>query len=251
MGVHNAQETVARAIQSIQRQTYRTWWLIVVDDGSSDGTGERLAAIAAADARVQILTNPRRRGLAASLNQAWRATDAALLARMDADDISDPERFERQLQFMRTHPEVAVLGTGARLIRGDGTAVGVAHRPASHDDLVAVAFRESPFFHPSVMMRKSFLVALDGYDERLPRAQDQDLWFRGIQGGFRFANLHDPLITYTVRDRASLTSAFWGAYVLFRSGIRAGRFATGTWSALRFAAAVGRSRVMPLLPRSR
>jgi glycosyltransferase involved in cell wall biosynthesis len=246
MAVHNGRRTVRPAIESVRAQTFTGWTMAVVDDGSSDGTAECLRAAAAADPRVVVLTNPVRRGLAASLNIAWRSVRAPLIARMDADDLSDPVRLERQVEFMAQHPQVDVVGTGARLVSPEGTLLGAATRPESHDALLACLYRESPFYHPSVMMRRSFLERVHGYDERLRRAQDQDLWFRGLEAGARYHNLPDPLITYTVSRRVSWQSAFWGAFVLLRAGWRAGRVWRGGWHAARFAAGAAVSRVRPL-----
>jgi glycosyltransferase involved in cell wall biosynthesis len=246
MAVHNGGRTVMRAIESIRQQTLTDWTMTVVDDGSSDGTAECLRAAAAADTRIVAVTNPARRGLAASLNVAWRSARAPLIARMDADDVSDVTRLERQVEFMSQHPLVDVLGTGARLVGAGGAFLGVASRPESHEALLACLYKESPFFHPSVMMRRSFLERVDGYDERLHRAQDQDLWFRGLEAGARYHNLADPLITYTVSRRVSWQSAFWGAFVLLRAGWREGRVWRGGWHAARFAAGAAASHVRPM-----
>jgi glycosyltransferase EpsE len=243
MAVHNGRLTIERAIDSVRRQTFTGWMMVVVDDASSDGTAHSLQDAAVADPRILVLTNPVRRGLAASLNVAWRTVAAPLIARMDADDFSDPTRLERQVEFLDGHTDIDVLGTGARLVTARGAFLRNAMRPESHHALVKCLYKESPFFHPSVMMRRRFLESVNGYDERLRRAQDQDLWFRGLQAGFRYHNLAEPLITYTVASRVAWQSAFWGAFVLLRAGWREGRLWRGGWHAARFAAAAALSRL--------
>src|ERR1039458_114749 len=124
MAVYNGASSVRAAIASIAAQTYEDWELIIVDDGSTDSTLSTLEIIAATDPRIHILHNTRNRGLAASLNTARKYAHGDLLARMDADDVSHPERFQCQVQFMATHPEVDVLGTGLEMVSAAGTTLG-------------------------------------------------------------------------------------------------------------------------------
>ncbi len=236
MAVLNGRVIVREAIESIVDQTYKDWELCVIDDASDDGTPEVLEAMAAADPRVRIVRNSRTCGLAACMNIGWRATTGEFIARMDADDVSLRERLERQTRFLESHPDVAVLGTGAELFDETGRRLGVALRPSDHETLVARIYVENPFIHPSVMMRRTFLESLGGYDERLSRAQDYDLWLRGCRR-FRFSNLQVPLIRYRVRRRPSMESIVWGAFALARGGYRERQLLRGGWGALRFLAA--------------
>jgi glycosyltransferase involved in cell wall biosynthesis len=233
MAVYNGGDALQAAVESIQEQSYPDWDLVVVDDASTDGTREVLRRLAAADSRIRCLCNSENMGLAASLNVGWRQARGPLIARMDHDDASLPGRLERQVAFLRRHEDVAVLGTGAELIAEDGTPLGDYYRPEMHAELAARVLRENPFIHPSVMMRKSFLVALGGYDERLPRAQDYDLWARGVHR-FRYHNLTVPLVRYRVRTRLSWETLCSGWRVILRAGVRHGRPWSGLWYASRF-----------------
>jgi glycosyltransferase EpsE len=246
MPVRNSVGSVERAVLSIIHQTYGAWELAVVDDASTDGTWDVVRALARRDARVVAIRNPERRGLGASLNLVWSRSRHELIGRMDGDDESLAIRLARQVAFMSEHPEVAVLGTGAELVNESGVPLGVAFPSERHDDLVREMYRRSPFIHPSVMMRRSFLQQLGGYDESLSLwySTDQDLWLRSYHR-FRFHNLQEPLIRYRVRSTLSWEATFGGTFVLARAAYREGRMLSRGCYAIRFflAALTGRARL--------
>lgn len=227
MAVLNGLPSVLDAVASLQAQTLRDWELVVVDDGSSDGTGDALRRAAVDDPRIRLLHNERPRGLPFSLNRAFRAASAPLVARLDADDVAYPTRLERQVAFLDAQPDVHVLGTGADLVDDAGAPLPSA-RPAEHHAVLAARrFRQVPVIHPSVMMRREVLERLGGYDARLRRAQDHDLWLRAFQAGLRFHNLSEPLIRYRVRTRPKLRATAFVAFVVARGAIREGRALRG------------------------
>ena len=205
--VCNGARTVGAAIESILAQTYGNWRLYVVIDRSSDQTVSIVRGYERDDARIVVIENPERRGLAYALNVGWRTATEPLIARADADDLCMAERLERQVAYLTQYPAVAVLGTGVLLARDDGSEAGVHRRPAAHEELVRKIFRECPFMHPSVMMRRSFLETMGGYNETLRVAEDYDLWLRGAHA-HRYANLQELLVRYTVSGSSSSTK--WG-----------------------------------------
>jgi hypothetical protein len=219
MPAFNAAPYIFAAVQSIQRQTWHDWELIAVDDASTDGTARILQAFAAADDRIIVHQSPSNRGTAAALNQALMLAGGRFIARMDADDIAVPDRLILQLQSMRQRPEVHVLGGLAFHFNSAGV-LGLIVRPETHEALVADIFRKCPFIHPSVMVRREFYEALGGYDARLRKCQDRDLWLRGYKR-FRYHNLQEPLIYYRLDDkyrvRAGLLSATFNARVVGRA----------------------------------
>lgn len=237
MAVHNGAATLEPALESLRQQSWTDFEMVIVDDASTDDSRAILERLALEDRRIQVLDQASNHGLAASLNSAWRVARGELVARMDADDVSFPTRFEKQVEFLTAHPEVAVLGTAAELAAADGGTFGVHRRPEWHEVLLRRIYRENPFIHPSVMMRRSFLEALDGYDATLRRAQDYDLWLRGARR-FRFHNLQEPLIRYRVRRSFSWRASAYGAAMLVRAGNRDGRTLTGLVAAARFLTAV-------------
>jgi hypothetical protein len=157
-----------------------------------------------------------------------------LYARIDGDDIWLPERLRRQIDFLDRHPEVAVLGGAAEVIDPDGNTLGILERPIEHERLARERFRQNPFIHPTVMIRRRFLEELGGYDESLPRGQDYDLWLRGINR-FRYANLSVPLIRYRYTPCPSWKTIYWGVVVQIRAVRREGMGWPAYGYAVRFA----------------
>jgi glycosyltransferase involved in cell wall biosynthesis len=236
LAVHNGAPSLEAAVASVLTQTLTSLELVLVDDGSTDDTPAIVGRYASSDPRVVALRTPHRVGLPAALNLGWRRARGDLIARLDADDECLPTRLERQLDYLRGHPEVDVLGTGAILVDEDGRELGTAVRPPDHETLVREIYRAGPFMHPTVMMRRLFLEALGGYDEKLRRAQDFDLWLRG-RHRFRYANLQEPLVRYRVRARPLAGQVAWGSYVLARGAWREGRFLRDGQYAARYLAA--------------
>jgi glycosyltransferase involved in cell wall biosynthesis len=233
MAVYNGELTVQAAVESVLTQTYADWDLIIVNDGSTDRTSKVIDSLARKDRRVSIINNPRNLGFPASLNVGWRASKSELIALNDADDVSLPQRLERQVAFMATHPEVDVLGTGVELISQSGETLSTVLRPESHEEIVRRMYKENPFFHPTVMYRRRFLEGTGGYDPALKRSQDVDLSLRGYRR-FRYHNLPEIHVRYRTRSKQSLKSIAFGAFVLLRSAWREGLLLTKGWYGFRF-----------------
>lgn len=236
LAVYNQLDSVEEAVNSIRNQTYTAWELVIVDDGSTDGTADKLAALEREDPRIRLLRNPVNRGLGASLNLGWTQARGTLIARMDADDVSLPGRLARQVAFMNDHPEVAVLGGGAELVDRAGRCLGIALRPECHEELAARIFREVPHIHPTVMMRRHFLEEMGGYDARVVRAEDSDLWLRAYRR-FRLHNLREPLIRYRLPGRPTWSTIWGGTSMLLHTAVRQGPLLRFVWAAGRFATA--------------
>jgi glycosyltransferase involved in cell wall biosynthesis len=190
MSVRNGVPWVREAVQSMLGQTAGDLELIVIDDGSTDGTAALLATIADPRLRVERQAPT---GLTPSLNRALGLARAPLVARLDADDVALPERLARQRAFLGAHPDVGLLGTGAREIDAAGREVRVVSPPEDDRAIRRALIRRNPFVHSSVMMRRSAVAEAGGYDERLPVAQDYDLWMR-MSRTTRLANLSAPLV---------------------------------------------------------
>src|SRR5207244_9614072 len=144
------------------------------------------------DPRVRV-AHQTRAGLTRALNHALALARAPLVARLDADDLALPERLERQLAFLAAHVEVGLLGTGAREVDEGGREVAVIRPPADDGALRRRLIRRNPFVHSSVVMRRAVVERAGGYDERLPVAQDYDLWMR-MSRLAGLANLPEPLV---------------------------------------------------------
>ena len=197
MAAYNEERDIGRAITSVLAQTFRAWELIVIDDGSTDGTADVVRGFADQDGRIVLVCNDSNLELSASLNKGIGLARADLIARADADDINLPERLSKQHEYMRAHPEVDVLGTAAYLLDDAGNRVNSYSHPLTHAELEALSFLKMQFFHPSVMIRRRFFDKAGLYDPNYANAEDKEMWLRGLDVGCRYANLPEPLIEYS------------------------------------------------------
>ncbi len=193
MPAFNAEPWIGEAIESIVCQTFTDWELLIVNDGSTDGTDAVLASFD--DRRLRILEQENR-GVALALNRGLQEATGDLVARMDADDISYPERLARQVDYLDRHQRLAVVGSSYRNVRADGTSneVRVLQRPF---DVRRDLHVRCPIGHPTVMYRRDAVLAVGGYRPEWQPAEDWDLWWRLRAHGI--ANLPDILLDH--RDR--------------------------------------------------
>jgi glycosyltransferase involved in cell wall biosynthesis len=190
LAVRDGVPWIDEAIASVLAQTDGDLELIVVDDGSTDATPARLAALT--DPRVRVLRQAPA-GLTAALNRAVAAARGDLVARLDADDVALPERLARQRAFLTAHPEVGVLGTAAKEVDAAGAPVREVRPPIDDAAIRRALIRANPFVHSSVMVRRALLGQVGGYDERIAVAQDYDLWMR-LARVTGLANLGEVLV---------------------------------------------------------
>lgn len=203
MAVHNGERYLAEALGSLLAQTLEDFELVVVDDGSTDGTAAVLAAYAARDARLVVVRNEENLRLPASLNRGLERCRASLVARADADDVYHPERLERQVAFMEAHPEVGVASCAYHRTDAQGRVIGTV-RPPTDDGVIR--FRQlfmNSFLHPGIVFRASLVRAVGGYDPGYWTAQDSDLWAR-VRDRARLANLSEPLVRYRVHTSSTM-----------------------------------------------
>lgn len=190
--VHNGARYLESATRSILNQTHRDLEVIIVDDGSTDGSGEIVTALG--DSRVRVIRNERNLGLPASLNRGLREARAEIIARQDADDLSHPQRIEAQVRFLEANPKVALVGTQAWVIDEQGRCLGSAEHAREHESLVWELMFDNAFIHTSVAFHRSLVLdAHGGYNEAWAYNQDYELWTRLAQSS-RLANLSEPLV---------------------------------------------------------
>jgi len=200
MPVRNAERSLDATIESIRAQSHDQWELIVVDDGSHDGSRALAARAAAADPRIRTIETPSR-GIVPALVDGCAAARAETIARMDADDLMHPTRLERQLEFLDAHPDVGIVaslvrfGGDAAKSRGLAELVEWTNTLRTHDAMRLNRFVEAPVVHPSVTFRRALLDAHGGYEET-GEPEDWALWLRWLHAGVRFGKVPEILLTW-------------------------------------------------------
>lgn len=223
MGVYNCEETLPEAIDSIINQTYTDWELIMCDDASTDNTyNVALEYKEKYPDKIIFIQNEQNSRLAASLNHCLKYATGKYIARMDSDDISTPDRFEKQIKFLKENPDVDMVGTQMQHFseKGMSNIVKVPSRPDKY-----ILRREQPFIHATILTYKRVYDELEGYTvaERTNRAQDYDLWFRFYDKGFVADNIHEPL--YLMREdvaafKRRTFKVRWNAFKTTRFGFK-------------------------------
>lgn len=194
--VHNGGEFLYQAVESVLRQTMGDFELLAHDDGSSDGSLDVLKDFAARDSRV-IVSAGGCAGIVPALNTMISAARGRYLARMDADDVCQPERFARQVSHLEANPGCAAVGSRVTLIDGDGDVISPFIDDVHHGDIDAAHLRggKSRICHPTAMMRAEAVRRVGGYDDRFRFAEDVDLFLRLAEVG-TVCNLPDVLLDY-------------------------------------------------------
>ena len=196
--VYNAEKYLEEAIISILTQTYKNYELIIINDGSTDNSLGIIKKYEKSDKRI-VLINRKNKGLIASLNDGLKIAKGKYIARMDADDISLPQRFAKQIYLMENEG-LDICGSHYLLIKEDGETKGLNLTPISHNMCFLSLVSKVPFAHPSVMIRKKFLdnnSLLYGQTE-YKIAEDLDLWMRMMEKGAIFGNVNSILFKYRI-----------------------------------------------------
>jgi len=194
--VHNCERYVAEAIESILAQTFTDFEFLIVDDGSTDGTLPILHRFAARDSRIRVISRPNT-GIVGALNEMLGLARADLVARMDADDVALPVRFERQVRFLDEHPECVMVGSRVTIIDPDGDALTEMGDALSHEQIVTdlLNYKGQMVYHPAVIYRRKAVLDLGGYRPKCREAEDLDLFLRLAEIG-QIVNLPEPLLRY-------------------------------------------------------
>ena len=217
MSCYNEEGTISRAVESILSQTFTDFEFIIIDDGSTDKTFEKLEYWVKKDSKIRLYQNEKNLGLSAALNKGIKLSNAPIIARMDADDISLPARLEKQYAFLQKNNDVDVAGSNAFMEKGDRQSI--SNVPITNDEIFRQKYKRTIAIHPTVMARKNTFEKYGYYDEALSWAEDKDLWLRWM-GKARFANLEEPLLRYNVKERINWKIFRVNHLVLIRNMIR-------------------------------
>lgn len=190
MSVYNGARHLREAIDSVLNQTFSNFEFIIVNDASTDRS--RDIVLSYSDPRIVLIENERNEGITRSLNKGLRAAQGLFIARQDADDISEPQRLEVEVDFLERFPDVGLVGTHAAFIDRKGRVFGTWETPATHEEIVKGMQYGNCFCHGSVMVRKRCLDTVGFYREAFKYAQDYDLWLL-VSEQYRTANISMPL----------------------------------------------------------
>lgn len=197
---YNAGNTLALSIESILEQTFHAFELILIDNNSDDNSYDIAASYLSKDPRVNLLSESRQ-GIVPALNTGIEHAKGKYIARMDADDISKPERLERQYKFLEMHQETGLVASCVNFIGDETTNHGFFdyvrwnNRLLSYEDISLNRFVESPLVHPSVMYRKELIDKFGGYREG-DFPEDYELWLRFLHHGVKMYKLNDALLDW-------------------------------------------------------
>jgi glycosyltransferase involved in cell wall biosynthesis len=207
MPVYNSQEYLHEAVTSILAQTFTDFELIAVDDGSTDGSGTILESFRQSDARVIVQRHSQNRGVAAARNTGLALARGKYIACMDADDISLPERFEKQVAFLEMHPDLGILGSAVQVIDEGGYKIGALSAPLEDLGIRWASIFSTPFMQPTIMYRRSVMVEHGlQYRNTMEPADDFDFSIRLLEFA-RAANFAESFYIYRIHP-ASLTSKY-------------------------------------------
>lgn len=204
MGIYNCAETLNEAIDSLLSQTFADWKLIMCDDGSVDNTYKIAQHYAETHPeKIVLIKNEKNMGLNYTLNHCLKYADTEYIARMDGDDISLPQRFEKEIEFLENNPQYAIVSCPMIYFDGAGEfKTGVASGEPNIINIV----KRTPFCHAPCLVRAEAYHAVDGYavSKKRLRVEDWDLWVRMYEKGYKGYNLSEPL--YKMRDDRSAYS---------------------------------------------
>ena len=196
--VFNGERFLREALQSLLSQTFTDFELIVVNDGSTDGTAAIIGEYDGADPRIRPVKLPHV-GRAEALNTACKLARGTFIAILDADDVALPMRFERQTGFLREHKGVALLGSAVEKVNDNGRSCGIVTFPTQSEEIKARLPQEGSFAHSTVVMETDAVHRVGGYRKAFPPAEDYDLWLR-LAERREIANLPDVLVRYRVHQ---------------------------------------------------
>lgn len=197
--VYNGADYIAEAIQSVLEQSFESFEFIIINDGSSDNSEQIILSFA--DSRIVYIKNPINLGLIKTLNKGVSLAKAEYIARMDADDVCEKNRFRKQYQFLNRHPDYLMCGSWVHTIDECGKITGRIKRISNSELIRANMLFTTPLIHPSVMIRADVLKD-HLYSEDAKHCEDMELWPRlAFQLNGKFYNIKKNLLNYRIHSQ--------------------------------------------------
>lgn len=191
-------QLIEKSINSILNQTHRNLELLIADDSTSDETRAVIDGFASIDKRVVVIRKSERMGFVPALNNALNEVTGNFVARMDGDDISLPDRFERQIAYMNANPLVDICGGNLNIMDENDTIRSKREYPVGERQISRYFIYRTSIAHPTAMFRRKIVDAGFRYDPSFKKAEDLNFWLTLRNAGFKFGNLGVPLLNYRV-----------------------------------------------------
>jgi glycosyltransferase involved in cell wall biosynthesis len=202
--VYNGEKYLADAVKSVLLQTFSDFELLVIDDGSTDGSSAILESFS--DQKIRVIRNEKRLKLSGALNRGIDNAGGTYIARMDADDICRPDRLAWQVRFMDLHPEVGICGGWVEAFGNHPSSGTIFKYPSGMDDIKASLLFDNPFAHPTVIFRKQLFDRFNlRFDGSYNPAEDYELWARALEC-FPSANIGKVLLRYRLHANSMTLS---------------------------------------------
>lgn len=189
---------IAQSIKSILTQTYTNLELLIADDSTSADTISTIDKLAEADNRIRIIRSNERMGFVGALNKCMDLAQGELIARMDGDDVSLPERLSIQVDFAKKNPQMGIFGGDMNIIDENANVLSERTYPTSSSAIKRMFVFRSPFAHPTIMFRRSIIDNGFRYNPEYKRAEDIDFILRLFREGYKFSNTGKKLLNYRV-----------------------------------------------------
>jgi glycosyltransferase involved in cell wall biosynthesis len=204
MSVHNGEAFLKEAIGSILNQSFTDFEFILINDSSTDSSKQIIES--SYDPRIVLINNETNLGLTKSLNIGLSKASGMYIARMDADDVSSPDRFQKQYDYMEANPNTWVVGSSINIMNDEGYVVKKNEYPESFEEILGTVFFKNPIVHSTAFFRREEILKIGGYNNDYKKSQDYELWLRIIKNKGVLANLPEALVNFRVHS-SSITQS--------------------------------------------
>ena len=202
MPIYNSDNRLLyKAVWSILEQDHENFELIIVEDPSPRIASGTIAGFR--DPRIRYILNKKRTSFPSQLNQCLEMSGSNYAARMDGDDIAEPNRLSCQFEFMNRHQEISLVGTNLKIINESDRVMGIRVYPENPKQIALKMRKLNAVAHPSVLFRKEDIIELGGFRTEFGLLADYDLWCRMILAGKSLYNIQKPLLRYRIHTQAS------------------------------------------------